>query len=202
MKPLRIRLRHITIQKHTSGATTSYPAMPSTLFRSVRPARRSRLSLEPAVSVFLYGDKLMHWDSNPTLIPYTHYSTLQGLLCKSVHCATSTPYNLSLKIAVSNEQSCTIQKHTILSTRCTLGQASTVRNVFLYGRSSGTRTHNSRIKSPILQPLSYASMNWSHATVTIRVLSVKSRLHHLNVCEGQYVLICLLRAIPRPYMEV
>ena len=54
----------------------------------------------------------MRWDSNPTLIPYTHYSTLQGLSCNSVHCATSTPHNLSQFIAVPCEQSCTILKYT------------------------------------------------------------------------------------------
>ncbi len=48
---------------------------------------------QPAVLPLNYGHhkkeyKQMLRDSNPDLIPYTHYSTLQGLLCNSVHCAS------------------------------------------------------------------------------------------------------------------
>ena len=44
-----------TIVKHSSDAITSCPVMPTTLYRSVRPASRSRLSLEPTVRMFQYG---------------------------------------------------------------------------------------------------------------------------------------------------
>jgi hypothetical protein len=47
-----------------------------------------KLSLDLGRNVLEYGDKQMLEDSNLDLIPYTHYSTLQGLLCKSVHCAS------------------------------------------------------------------------------------------------------------------